>query len=250
MKSFLLACVLAVAAGAWCGCNRKPEVVTYKLAQAPPAAPAQDADEHAGHDHGDMPANHPPMAKAAPAGASLPKDHPPIGGAATAAGGMPAMGALPKDMMPDMATAPAYAWDAPAAWTAKPASSMRIASFTVPGAAAGQEGDFSLIRLGGEAGGLVSNVNRWRGQVNLPNASDAEIQAAVQQVPTQLGVNAAVVECAGQETSILAAIIAHQGGTLFVKLTGPPATITTARAAFNQIVASLRVNAAPAAPAP
>jgi hypothetical protein len=54
----------------------------------------------------------------------------------------------------------------PAGWQEKPLSPMRLASFKAIGPN-GKEADISVVSLPGIAGGLLANVNRWRGQVQL-----------------------------------------------------------------------------------
>lgn len=62
----------------------------------------------------------------------------------------------------------------PAGWTEVPGSGMRKASYAIPGTAI----DFYLISL--SMGDVPSNVNRWRGQVELAPASADEIEKQVQ----------------------------------------------------------------------
>ena len=64
----------------------------------------------------------------------------------------------------------------PDGWKPASAGSMRIASFLVPTDAG--DGDLSVVRLGGGAGGFVPNINRWRGQIGLDAADEASIMAA------------------------------------------------------------------------
>jgi len=62
----------------------------------------------------------------------------------------------------------------PDGWTQKPASGMRMASYAIAGTAI----DFYLTSLA--MGDVPSNVNRWRGQVGLPDVSAEEIAGEVQ----------------------------------------------------------------------
>src|SRR5882724_4414392 len=59
------------------------------------------------------------------------------------------------------------AWTAPANWTVKPASAMRKGSYRVPGPD-GTDADLSITAFPGDVGGRLANVNRWRGQLELP----------------------------------------------------------------------------------
>ena len=68
----------------------------------------------------------------------------------------------------------AFEADLPDGWTEKPASGMRMASYTIEGTSI----DFYLISL--SMGDVTSNVNRWRGQVGLEAATAADIAADVE----------------------------------------------------------------------
>ena len=64
-------------------------------------------------------------------------------------------------------------WEKPNSWVPSEGSSMRLASFAIP--YSGDSGDLSVIQLGGDGGGLKSNINRWRRQLNLEPISLNEI---------------------------------------------------------------------------
>lgn len=64
-------------------------------------------------------------------------------------------------------------WDVPASWTQDPSPrEMRVATFLAP--VEGQDAvEVVLTSFPGDVGGLLANVNRWRGQVGLgPVAAD------------------------------------------------------------------------------
>jgi hypothetical protein len=69
---------------------------------------------------------------------------------------------------------PGYTAELPEGWGEVPGAGMRKASYTIEGTSI----DFYLISL--SMGDLSSNVNRWRGQVELPPASAEEIEQAAQ----------------------------------------------------------------------
>src|SRR5262245_25745365 len=76
---------------------------------------------------------------------------------------VPKESGMPSSLPAPAATRSGIRWIAPAGWTEQPASGMRAASFRVP---AGEEFiEVSVVPLGGEAGGELANVNRWRGQL-------------------------------------------------------------------------------------
>src|SRR5260221_6128721 len=56
-------------------------------------------------------------------------------------------------------------WTVPSEWQEQPLSEMRLASFKAEGSG-GQSADVSVSSFPGDAGGIESNINRWRGQVH------------------------------------------------------------------------------------
>jgi hypothetical protein len=146
----------------------------------------------------------------------------------------------------------------PAAWQEqKPGSSMRALQFGIPGAKAGEEGEFVLFYFGPTGGGTADdNIARWAGQVAQPDGSKSLDKATISKstkdsfkittihvegtyAPTPMGPMAPKVE--PKEGQALYGIVIEGGpkGNLFLRLTGPAATITANKAAAEQIVATL-----------
>lgn len=132
-------------------------------------------------------------------------------------------------------------WTRPANWQEQPLSEMRQGSFRVPGPD-GASADVSVVSFPGTAGGLASNLNRWRGQVELPPASDDELRQASQSVEAGQ-VEGILVDYASPPQSakpsrILGAVLETPDRTWFVKMTGPPGFVETQKETFNQFVRS------------
>jgi hypothetical protein len=108
-------------------------------------------------------------------------------------------------------------WEKPASWTSSEGSSMRIASFSVP--YKGGEGDLSVIQLSGEGGGLESNVNRWRRQLNMTPISLEEIEKNINVQSGTLG-KYNLIKIVNDQTNkaFMCAIVPVQNQTLFIKL--------------------------------
>lgn len=130
------------------------------------------------------------------------------------------------------------AWQVPTGWKAAGPKPMRLASFDIPDAAG--NGDVSISKLNGDGGGLLANVNRWRGQVGLPALEASALAANSKSVPTAGGEPATWVELAGADKTILGAIVARGDVSWFFKLTAPSAVATRHREAFEQFVRSVR----------
>ncbi len=137
-------------------------------------------------------------------------------------------------------------WTAPAAWQAKPASSMRKGSYIVGG-----EGELAITAFPGDVGGDLANVSRWRGQLGLPPVTDAELAAALTPV-TANGLAMKVVDLTGGTQRMLGAMVPQGGSTWFFKLTGPEAVVAKEKSAYLEFLQTIRAAAAtaPVASAP
>ena len=91
--------------------------------------------------------------------------------------------------------------------------------------------------LQGDGGGLLENVNRWRGQLGLEAIEEEGLQAELKPVEA-LGKDARVVDINGtssrsQLEERLVGVIAPQGElTWFYKLMGTPSVVEKARDGF------------------
>ena len=158
----------------------------------------------------------------------------------------PTMPAKLPDGHPDLAataTTPALTWKTPAGWQEAAPSAMRVASFTVAGPN-GKQADVSVIPLAGSAGGDLSNVNRWRGQVGQPPVSPEELKALAQSVEVA-GQPATLYEqegpdTAGAPTRILAVIQRRDGASWFFKMTGDSALAAQEKPHFVEFLKSVQ----------
>jgi len=159
----------------------------------------------------------------------------------------------------DSASAPedsfSLEWDLPPGWSALPTSSFRQANFRLPGS---EKAECYLTLLGGEAGGLESNVTRWRGQIGLPPLPAAEI-AGLPHVP-MLGREGVLFDFAGTWKGmsgseneagwrLLGVLQIDPAGSAFFKMYGPEALIESEKANFLALARSLRPAHAHPAPA-
>ena len=108
-------------------------------------------------------------------------------------------------------------WEKPDSWIPSKGSSMRLASFAIP--YSGGSGDLSVIQLSGTGGGIASNVNRWRQQLDLESQSLIEIENNVIIKEGLLG-KFSVVKIINPkiDRAFLCAIIPTENHTIFVKL--------------------------------
>lgn len=136
-------------------------------------------------------------------------------------------------------------WTWPAGWSRSAKERpMRAATIVV---ASAPSVDVALTVLAGDGGGLVANINRWRGQMGQPALSDADIEA-LPRVPS-LGGKAVVVSIDGaytgmdgatiKDSTLLGAVIERESDVVFVKATGPKADVGALRPAFEAFLGSL-----------
>lgn len=152
--------------------------------------------------------------------------------------------AAPADPMAS-ATVPtgseAITWTAPAAWAPKPAGPMRKGSYAVPGA--GGEADLSITAFPGDTGGLLANLNRWRGQLALPPLAGGEMETSLVHLDAN-GLHFDIVDFTGTvngvPTRLLGAVLSRPGETWFFKLTGPEATVAAAQADFQAFLQTVK----------
>ena len=133
--------------------------------------------------------------------------------------------------------------NAPEGWEEGAPSSMRVASFAIKGAD-GATADVSVIPLPGNSGSVLDNVNRWRGQIQLPPLSSAEDPAvgtemegkAGKMIVTHMVSEGAVLE--GKKAAISAAILKVDGMSWFFKITGDAALVEANREKFEEFARS------------
>jgi hypothetical protein len=132
-------------------------------------------------------------------------------------------------------------WTKPDGWSEQPLSEMRLGSFKVDGPN-GSSADVSVIAFPGEAGGLVSNLNRWRGQLQLEALNENQLSQMIQRTevdnaPTYL-VDFQTAQNAPKPSRILGAVLQTADRAWFVKMTGPPELIESQRQNFLDFVKS------------
>ena len=147
------------------------------------------------------------------------------------------------------------AWQAPDGWVDAGTKGLRLANFTMGPAG---EAECYVTVLGGTAGGVAMNVNRWRAQIGLPEATEQEIAA----LPTvsMLGGEAVLVDVEGtyggmtddvhtgadsrESYKLLGAIAQRPNDAVFVKMTGPAGVVAAERDNFLAFAGSIRDAAA------
>jgi hypothetical protein len=137
-----------------------------------------------------------------------------------------------------------------------PKSSMRAAEY---GLAGDDKLELTVFYFGPDQGGTVdANITRWLGQITQPDGSDTAKKA--KRATRKVGdIEVSTLEVAGTysggmmmpgapvqeptpDSMMIAAIANGPSGPVFFKMTGPKTAVEHARAAFDQMIESLRKN--------
>src|SRR5262249_30134288 len=135
----------------------------------------------------------------------LPPSHPPIGNIT------PAAAPTSSDGKPE--------WQVPAGWKEIDGGQILVAKFIVGGSGRSQAA-LNVSMSAGDGGGVLGNVNRWRGQLGLNQLSQAEVDKLVTSVDIQGG-KAMLVDMSGTDmksgakTRLVGAIVPKEQQTWF-----------------------------------
>jgi hypothetical protein len=186
-------------------------------------------------------------AKEPPAG-QAPPGMPAAPGAGDASGG----GDMAGSVVPSApAGDPGVTWDMPKRWVNELATGMRLATYVVPGAGTGNDGQCAVYYFGpGQGGGVDPNIERWIGEFSTTAKPERRIEqmngmsiARVKVVGTYLAHGGPMQ--GGEPTqqqgwALLGAIVTGPQGSVFFKLTGPEKTVSRAAPEFDGLLKSLR----------
>lgn len=169
-----------------------------------------------------------------------------IGTVRTTGGGASAVQPPPTGSPDSVATAtpsadpdkPQIKWEVPVDWKTAAPSAMRYASFSIDGQD-GKAADISVSVFGGNGGGDLDNVNRWRTQAGLAPIGAGELRASVVPVSCKDG-EILTVDLTGPEVRILAGWARIDGKSWFFKLIAPPALAEASKAGFVKFLQSVQ----------
>lgn len=141
----------------------------------------------------------------------------PHAGLNLAGGGQPAAAADPQ-------AAPERSWPAPASWQQQAPGMMQLARFSVGGGKA-------VVSVAEASGGMDINVQRWRTQLGMSSASEADTLKSV--APLDLGgVKANLVDLAGEKQRMVVVVVPNGNTSIFFKLMGEPAAVAAEKDAL------------------
>lgn len=130
-------------------------------------------------------------------------------------------------------------WELPANWQVEDVSgrSMRLASFAVDG----HPSLVTVTRFSGQVGGLLPNINRWRGQVGLSPVKDVNQQTMRSMLIG--GAKGRLLEFDGTSSTgeqLIVAMVSNGGSTWFFKMKGSGELVGKHRSSFDRFIRSLR----------
>ena len=131
-------------------------------------------------------------------------------------------------------------WVLPKEWKEMAATEMRILSVQIHSLPA-KSLDFSVVKLAGDGGGLLMNVNRWRNQLELPPLTESELQKVIHSQALG-GFSFKIVDILSQnhQRESLVAILNLEGESYFFKLTGEKEKVEKEKSHFYEFLKGLK----------
>ena len=162
-------------------------------------------------------------------------------GAGPFSGGPPSDGpSRPRDSVPGVGGG--ITFNAPAGWSQGKVEGMRKAAFRVE--EGDQSAEITVIDLAAAANDLLTNVNRWRGQVKLDAISERDLPSLVREIDVG-GVKGQYVELVGpadakRRETILGVMAVAGEKVWFIKLQGDADLAAREKANFEAFVGSIQ----------
>lgn len=133
-------------------------------------------------------------------------------------------------------------WTVPPGWLPVKPSQFLLAEFSISGAN-GAKAEVNVAELDGEGGGLLANVNRWRGQLGLAVVGDNDLPRLTQSLDVPGG-KATLVDFSGMDPKtgatarLVGAVVSLSGQTWFYKLMGDEAIVAQQKDKFTKFIQS------------
>lgn len=129
-------------------------------------------------------------------------------------------------------------WEVPSGWKPGKESAMRVGSFAVEDEN-GSALDISISNLLGDGGGLLSNANRWIGQIGMSPTTDGGLSNYVSSI-TVAGKPATLVKASNKEQALVSAILKIGGRSWFFKMMGDAKLAEKEQENFDSLLKSVR----------
>jgi len=175
--------------------------------------------------------------EAAPATPELPADHPPIARPGTMAGAV-------TTQRPPKPREGGPTWTIPAGWKEIDGGQFLFTKFVIAGEA-GAQATVNVSMSPGDGGGLLPNVNRWRGQLGQGAWTDTDLKKNAQEIEVTGG-KATYLELKGADSNTekpaatLGAQVVRDGRTWYYKLMGEPTLVAAQKENFVSFVKGVK----------
>lgn len=131
-----------------------------------------------------------------------------------------------------------FTYQVPEGWTENPPSGMRKADFSITDDNGNTQ--ITVLVFPGDVGGLLANINRWRGQVGLDPVAQAELDNVAE--PMVISAHQGhFVKLEGASDSILGGILGFHGFTWFFKMQGPTTTVMAQEETMKTFLNSFKI---------
>lgn len=130
------------------------------------------------------------------------------------------------------------AYTVPEGWEEVEPSGIRKANFTVSDEDG--SGEITVLVFPGDVGGRLANINRWRGQIGLDEATPEDLPAFTEGY-TISGHRGLYVRLEGGTQSILGGLLPFHGFTWFFKFQGSSGTVLANEAQMKAFLDSVQL---------
>ena len=139
-------------------------------------------------------------------------------------------------------------WEIPPGWREVPGGQMLVAKFVIGGEDA--KAELNVSQLSGTGGGILANINRWRGQLGLSPLAETDLKQQLQSLDVPGG-KAMLIDMTGndpktgQKARLLGAIVPQADQSWFYKLMGNEQVVEREREVFTRFLQSTKYSNVP-----
>ena len=136
-----------------------------------------------------------------------------------------------------------FTWDVPSDWIENEPKQFQIANYSIP-ISNTDNVLIAISKFGGNAGGIMANVNRWRKQIDLPEIPLSDISKQAKQGTSSIGEYSVykIINSSKSDIAFLCMILPIADGTIFAKMTSDTNGIELLENKFMSFCSSFKMN--------